>query len=806
LELIYGTEHVAFPKRVIQYIPPRPSHFAIVGEAPGADEDEKGLPFIGGEGRYLTALLHRAGIDRSQVYITNTVHERPEKNEYDNLPPWAIEQGRNQLKKDLEEWKAKGLKTVMALGKHALEMLTGKEAITKFRGSFFPCTLVPGLKVCPTFHPGFLQRGQGRFEQVVIADMKKIWQKSHDSEIHYPPRQIKIITDVFEAIQFLKDMTDIERPVVIDIETKGGLMTAYGIATDKDHAYVIVNYLLKMPSVLKAISRFAMSTTPKIFHNALYDAFHGLHYYHFYYRNIIADTMLMQHCVYPTLPKSLDFCASVYTDEPYWKEEGKDTMILLYKEGLHGEDLWKRLYIYNGKDCCLTYEIYEILLKEIEAWGTQAIFKDCMDLVYPSLYAMERGLLVDKAVVQDFAEKNEKTIEVLEKIKTALLGDINVGSHNQLVQLIYNQWKMPIQKKKGKVTTETDKLEILAKFPTPYSNRIWLIIKLKEHLKMRDFYSMIIDHDGRVRYTIKIGGTYTGRMATSKSITGSGMNYQNQPEEVRIFYIAEKGKIFMEFDLSQSEARIVAALCKDEPWLRAFDERDLHTEVAAFLFDIPASQVDKKKHRYPAKRVAHGTHYEMGFGKLSEIIKCPMGVAKKLRERYHQIRPSLKPWQDSVRLQIDKTRLIRTIFGRVIQFFGPISDEVYRNAIAAEPQSTSVSYINHGIVRAWNEIEHFDFHLQVHDSILIQVDDDPAIIEAMARRVKELVEVPMTINGITFRIPLEFKIGYSWGKLTEVKSPAKVKQAWQGLQTAIAFPDLASLPKLPKIGEVRGKA
>ncbi len=782
MEIIYGTEHLSLPKRIIQYIPPQPSHFAIVGEAPGMEEEVEGLPFVGPEGRYLNVLLNRAGIPRQHVYITNTVHVKPEKNDYSLLPPAAIEQGKNQLKLDLEEWKEKGLTTVMALGAKALAMLTGKTQITKYRGSFFPCTLVPGLKVCPTFHPGYLQRGQGRFEQVVIADMKKIWENSRDPNIHYPYRNIKVITDAGEALSKIEELTDIDTPVVIDIETKGGLMTAYGMAINKQTAFVIVNYLLKSPTILRAISRFAISRTPKIFHNALYDAFHGLHYYKLFYRNIIADTMLMQHCVYPTLPKSLDFCASIYTEEPYWKDEGKDTMFLLFKEGLTGNELWQKLYIYNGKDCCLTYEIYEILLQEIQQWGTQEVFKMCMDLVYPCLYAMERGLSVDPSAVQEFADKNEKAIDNLQRILNATVGEVNVNSNPQLKQLFYEKWKLPIQKNKGVVTCDENAIKTLEKFPTPYQPYLGLILKLRELKHMRTFYKLVTDPDGRVRYEIKIAGTYTGRMATSASITGSGSNYQNQPKEVRVFYPPEPGKIWIQFDLSQSEARIVAALCQDINWLKAFDERDLHKEVGAFLYKIPLEKVEKDFHRYNAKRVSHGTHYKMGARMMASIVGCAEGEAKRLMARYYEIRPLLKTWQDSVCRQIDRTRIIKTIYGRTIQFFGPISDEVYRNAIAAEPQSTSVSYINDGIRKCWEQIPNFDFHLQVHDSILVQVDDNVEAIEQMARQVKQIVEVPITIKGIAFKIPLEFEIGYSWGNLKEVKSFDKLPEIYAKLQ------------------------
>ena len=247
-------------------------------------------------------------------------------------------------------------------------------------------------------------------------------------------------------------------------------------------------------------------------------------------------------------------------------------------------------------------------------------------------------------------------------------------------------------------------------------------------------------------------------------------------------------KIFIEYDCSQSEARIVAALCKDLDWLRAFDERDLHTENASFLFKVSVEKVlsDKRPttetYRYKGKRVGHGTHYLMGPGQMSEIIKSPFGEAKKLMERYYIKYPLLRPWQNRVMQQIDKTRIIRTCYGRCIQFFGPINDNVYREAIAAEPQSTSVSYINEGLIRCWKEIPMFDFRLQVHDSLLVAEDNEVSAVERQARRVKELVEHEIDVQGVKLMIPLEFKIGYSWGKMEKVKNFADIERAYKKLQ------------------------
>jgi DNA polymerase len=775
------------PDEVIQYIPHHPSHLAFVGEAPGKTEIADGLPFVGDEGKYLTVLLRRAGINRYEHFITNTVHVRPPGDFYDGLLPVDLLKGKNQLQNDLEHWKTQGLKTVVALGAKALKVLTGKAQITQYRGTELPCTLVPGLKVCPTFHPGFLKKGNGEMEPVVIADLIKLQERAHISEVFYPQRDIHIITDARQAMDIIGKLSLSSDPLSVDIENKGGRLTAYGIGVSSKEAFVFTQDLLAMPMVLRSISEFAMSNAPKMFHNALYDCFHGLHYYRFYYRNIYLDTMIAQHAAYPNLPKSLAFCASLYCNEPYWKAEGRDTMMLIYREGLRADELWKRLYLYNGKDCCLTHEISLPILKEIKDYGAEKALELDMALIYPCLYAMEKGLAVDTTVMKEYAKNNERTIEILERIKEASIGSINVLSWQQLQKLIYDAWGFKARKKKGRITIDQDAMEAMESLPTPYEERLGLISKLKEHYTTRKFYKIDLDTDGFVRYSLNIAGTYTGRMSSSESIIGSGTNFQNLPEEVRVFYISDPGKIFIQLDASQSEARIVAALCGDIEWLQAFDTRDLHAEAAALMFNIPLDKVDKMKHRYPAKRIGHGTHYKMGPKKLASIIKGSRKEAERLREIYYAIHPTLRPWQNKVARELriatsDKYRIIRTCYGRVIQFMGPLDDEVERMAIAAEPQSTSVSYINTGLVRCWNELPEFDFRLQVHDSLLWEVNDSMEAIMNSIHPVKSLVETPISINGITFTIPIEFEIGYCWGKLEKVKDLNDISEVYQKLQ------------------------
>lgn len=223
-------------------------------------------------------------------------------------------------------------------------------------------------------------------------------------------------------------------------------------------------------------------------------------------------------------------------------------------------------------------------------------------------------------------------------------------------------------------------------------------------------------------------------------------------------------------DLSQAEARVVAALCKDEQWLREFDEEDLHTKVAAMLYNIPREKVRKAVERQTAKRVSHASHYLLGWSLLSNILKCSAKEAKAHKARYYEIRPNLESWHSQVRKQIRTYKRLTTTFNRVIQFPGPINDKVIRDAVAAEPQSTSADYLNRAIVKMYHEgPEEFQFNLQVHDSILFQVPNNLSCIQRNIETLKEFTEIEIDVHGVPLVIPCDFEIGFDWFNLTEIK-------------------------------------
>lgn len=136
----------------------------FVGEAPGADEDLQGEPFVGRAGQLLTKIIEAMGMKREDVYICNIIKCRPPNNrtpEADEIlacQPFLLKQLR-----------AIGPRFICALGGPAAQtLLKTKEPISRLRGRFFD---FHGIPLLPTFHPAYLLRNPHE-KKTVWEDMK----------------------------------------------------------------------------------------------------------------------------------------------------------------------------------------------------------------------------------------------------------------------------------------------------------------------------------------------------------------------------------------------------------------------------------------------------------------------------------------------------------------------------------------------------------------------------------------------------------------------------------------------------------
>jgi uracil-DNA glycosylase len=160
---------VAFRHSVVFGVGNPSAELMFVGEAPGADEDRQGEPFVGRAGELLTKIIQTMGFQRSEVYIANVLKCRPD------MPPGASgnrqpTQGEMEtclpyLRQQIEHIRPK---IMVALGATAMRGLFGKvEQMKLMRGRWH---LFGSIPVMATFHPSYLLRNQA------LSEKRKVWE------------------------------------------------------------------------------------------------------------------------------------------------------------------------------------------------------------------------------------------------------------------------------------------------------------------------------------------------------------------------------------------------------------------------------------------------------------------------------------------------------------------------------------------------------------------------------------------------------------------------------------------------------
>lgn len=162
-ELVKNRTKIVFGSGNIQ------AKLVFVGEAPGYDEDQQGLPFVGRAGQLLTKIIEAMGLSRQQVFICNVLKCRPPNNR--PPAPQEVINCRPYLKRQIELIRPK---VICALGNHACQALLGTDkGISQLRGSFQE---YEGIPVMCTYHPAYLLRNPAE-KKKVWEDVKKIVQR-----------------------------------------------------------------------------------------------------------------------------------------------------------------------------------------------------------------------------------------------------------------------------------------------------------------------------------------------------------------------------------------------------------------------------------------------------------------------------------------------------------------------------------------------------------------------------------------------------------------------------------------------------
>lgn len=775
--------------RVMKGKGPTNANVMIVSEAPTAGDIKQDKPFTGLSGKLFDEILHTAGILRNDCYITHIIKEKQtetdafiEKRKGGMYESPSYEKYKQILKKEIETVKPN---LIIAFGSAALYALIGETKITSYRGSILESTITPGFKVLATIHPAAALK-QYIWRHYIILDIKKASTEQQYPEIRRKKRDY-IISPTFEqSVKYLNKCLDCNT-VAFDIEVSAGEMSCISFATSETSAISIPftngaseYFSMKQEMVImrKIAGILEDQHISKIGQNISFDSTFMLKRYDIKTKNM-QDTMIGIAILYPDFEKNLGFITSVYTDIPYYKDEGKN----VFSNKVSAN---RNFWLYNAKDSIVLMEAFPKIVAELDKNNNLDTYVRQSRVLESILFMYYRGIKMDTKGMKKESERVKDEIAEHEARLEELAGEkLNPNSPKQLKEYFYKKKKQKPYMDKGKISTAEKALKQLARKGFEEAS---IIIKIRELKKYNSTYlESQLDLDGRLRCSMNPVGTKSGRMSSSKTIFGTGMNMQNQPARMKRFMLPDDGYVVFDVDLSQAENRIVAYTAPDATMIDAFETgTDIHSKTASMIFNIPIEDIremnklfektsdaeyscrtiggGKYSHRFWGKKANHSFNYNQSAWGFSLMYEIPTKEAEFIRESYLSMYPGVPRYWRWIRNKIKETRKLNNIFGRKYSFYDRWDSNLLNMAYSFIPQSSVADIINkRGLDFIYDnpDLKKFELLNQIHDSVVFQVklDDVDEVISGLLK-IKQSLETPLHFHGRDFVIPSEFKCSH----------------------------------------------
>lgn len=407
----------------------------------------------------------------------------------------------------------------------------------------------------------------------------------------------------------------------------------------------------------------------------------------------------------------------------------------------------------------------EALFSELEKADMMSLYRDIELPLCRVLASMEViGVGVDTDGIKRFGESLEGDIERLRLDIYELAGrEFNISSPKQLGHVLFEEMGLPSGKKtKSGYSTGAEILEGLINVHPIISQ----ILEYRTLTKLKSTYVdgllQVVCPDGRVRSEFKQTETRTGR------ISSANPNMQNIPvrkelgREMRRFFVAKPGCVFLDADYSQIELRVLAAMCGDENMQNTFlSGTDIHTRTASQVFGVPEDFVDADMRR-AAKAVNFGIIYGIGAFSLSKDINVSVAEADRYIKAYLANFPAVDRFmKDTVDAAV-ANGYVTTLFGRRryipelknsnknLQAFGK------RAAMNAPVQGTAADIIKIAMVKVYSRLKEEGLEarliLQVHDELIVEASCGCA--DRAAQVLKEEMQ-----NAVSLSVPLTADVG-----------------------------------------------
>ena len=831
-----------------KYIPgggPLGAKLMIIGDCPSPQDIAAGKPFIGTAGKLLEHMLIDAGMRRNNCWLTNVSKYEVPPNTGKKRIPFHV-RARNagvdvdaQLHDLQEEINSIKPNCILALGNTPLWALSGKTKIGSYRGSIMHGM---GVKFVPTYNPAHLSWQAADIEfkgywnrQIMLFDFKRAKSQSEFPELRLPSRHIEICRNSHQLAEFRARYKGKKSRMSVDIEAHGTMLPAcIGLAFTPHHGMTVPLWnaggLSSIPDSdmvqIWIIVAEMLWENDIVGQNFNYDR-DKIKRLGFIIRKLASDIMLKAHAINPELPKKLAHTTSIYTEEPFYKDEG------MYQGTITD------LYLGCGRDACVTIEIDENMDADLDQLGMRPFFENFL-MRLPDLYwAIEnQGFRINTeerdALLRKYIAWDERVrYELFDLVGT----EVNVNSPKQIAILLFDNLGLPRRAGTGEEEI-TALLNSQSAIKKPEHRKICeLILEGRRVRKSVSTYLMALpDYDGRMRTTyypcLDTGRTSTGQQdppirpnvevvdengkkkdkvlgtafqtMTKHGDIGADIRGMYVPDETHIefinneVYVVEEEEIFVQADSSQAEARVVWLLADDEEALRMVDEIDYHALTASWFFGGTESDYSKKilgyEHpiRFAGKTLRHAGH--LGAGKRRASIelntqarkyKIPIAITESIADRALQIFHSKQPkiqrvFQAQVIKTLEKCRMLLSarpygldaeLCGRRT-FFERWGDELNRQAFSYIPQRTVSDNTKMAALRIRDKIPTIKIVMESHDALLFSIPVSKQSIWIPI--IKQEMERPIDFSRCSIprrhlKIPCDIEVGKNYRDLSKFK-------------------------------------
>lgn len=708
---------------------------------------------------------------------------------------------------------------ILVFGNLLLKELTGNSGIDKYRGSILQYAYLP-LKVVASRHPETLfkpfysdSQAPGYYYKYLIRnDIQKAERESASPVVIPKERRITIAKTGKQLWEFISRERPKKNkyPLCLDIETLHTIPICLGFGYRPEHVCVVplLNISFspgwqeipedELAYMWTLLDREISSESAEIVgQNLRFDWQKIRNILGFQPRNFGGDPMYYASVLSPETPKSLGFLTSVWCNTPFWKDEGKD----YWKEAGFRRRPVDDLFLYNGKDVAGTLELVQVMDSALGEF--REFYETQVKPLFPIYIDLEcEGLDYDFDAKAKLLLRYKLLLFETTKEWVKVCNGVYISPRSpKLKDFFFNDLKFPVRDKLDEDTI----ISLYANHAKTDRQRMAcdLVIRLRGILKTIDAYIYSLpDWDDKYRSQFNPVGTETGRSSSSildpptriefkhgkTKKLHVGLAFQTIPShsefgaDLRRMFIAPKGYVFLDCDLSQAEARIVALLANDQETLTLFDTTDIHKLTATWLFPGYTLEQITKEIRFVGKTARHAGNYGMGKRRLMIELQTnakKLGIslpglsekmAGEILDRFHSATPKIRGvFHKEVVLALERDqRYLFNAFGRPRLFLDYWGDKLFQSAYAQIPQSTVKDKIIDVLKKCRETTELHRCCIEAHDGLTFKVKENE--LESGARLLKSFMESPISFSKCSIPrgdliIPCEMKVGSSLGEL-----------------------------------------